>query len=360
MKTYQYLVLTSFCLLFLVVGLTLRSELSSKPLTDVQVTELSASVERFFAVKIAEQQRVKSTQTANIAQSGNKQAIVGKTIMAVIYKKPDATWFIKAQAQTRLINQQAKLFSDLFLQQLSFTNKNIPDFSHVPEQYAWSSTEKMRFASFNLNGVDVSVTKLGPNQNVTANVNRWKGQLGLPSDAPGFVKYQDDNQTVLVRLNSMPDQPQNNQPRAPEKENLNDFIQLNLSDKWQQVDTSSGMASGRLLLTDAGENYDISILRLPINVPIETILGIWKQRLQLPADTKTTSTNVSSNAGQIWQLTPLSNLTYSPQQPQDILIAVHKGKTKYTFMRLSNTKALTESAKKEFISLLKTAKVIKP
>lgn len=357
MKKYQFFVLASFCLLFLGIALILGYGLSSKPLTEDQTTQLSQSVDRLFTKKIAEQK--KKQAKANSINNTTDKVADGNTIMAIIYKKPNATWFIKAKSQISLMNQQAKTFSQLFLQELKFNNNHIPDFSHIPKEYQWSSQQAMRFASFNLNGVDVSVTQLGPNQDVTSNVNRWKGQLGLANDAPGFVKYQDNDQTVLIRLDSIPVQSQtprseSQKVKPPEKENLKDFIQLNLSSKWQQLAVNQGMASGTLVLTEADKKYEVAILRLPSQVALETVFGIWKQRMGLTSDVKTESTELLSDSGQIWQLTPLSN------QKQTILVATYKGETKYTFMRLSSQSGLVDPAKKEFIALLKTSKVIKP
>lgn len=345
-------------MLFLIIGLIIRHETAPQPINQQQTAMLASAVDEFFNKKIAEQQRVRQNQPTQISSAASR---AGQTIMAVIYLKPDATWFIKAQGETTLVDQMAKIFSRLFLQNLTFKVANAisqPDFSHIPSEYRSTSKQSMRFATFNLNGLDVSVTKLGANQDVTANITRWKKQLGLAVDAPEFVKYQDNKQTVLVRLTSLVEQ-QNTQ--ATEKEDIADFMQfsfdLSASDKWKLAQKSSSMASAILLLTDQGREYEVAVLRLPSSVPMETIFGIWKQKLGIDVQQSTATSSLQSDAAQSWILTPLSTPSQATAQPQHLLIAAHKGTKRYTFLRISSPGEISESAKKEFIDLLKQIKI---
>lgn len=338
----KIIIFISFVVMFLISALLIKNNHSQ--ITPKELDNLSLVVNQVFQSR---SQQTNSTPTTN--STSNSQSI-----MAVIYKKPDITWFIKAKGLTSQIDQQSVTFSQLFLTELKFDNTQQPDFSHIPESYRSQSNQAMRVATFNLNGLEVSVTKLAGEQNIPANIARWRNQLSLPEDAPEFVKYQDNNQTILVRL----DQPSSNQklsgtPQAPEKENLQDFLSVTLSDNWQQLNDNSGMASGKFQLNDQGELYEVAVLRLPASVPLETILGIWKEKAKISPDTVIPKVEFESKHQQTWHLIAMNN------QQFDLLVAVNKGPNKYTFLRISNGKQLTETAKSEFKKLLDSIKVIK-
>ncbi|WP_444995594.1 hypothetical protein [Aliikangiella sp. IMCC44359] len=338
----KIIIFISFVAIFLISALLIKNNHSE--ITPKELDNLSLVVNQVF------QSRAQQSNSAPLANSKSNS----QSIMAVIYKKPDTTWFIKAKGLTAKIDQQSATFSQLFLTELKFDNNQQPDFSHIPESYRSQSSQTMRVATFNLNGLEVSVTKLTGSQNIPANIARWRNQLSLPKDAPEFVKYQDNNQTILVRLDqSTSTSKPNNTPQPPQKENLQDFLSVTLSDNWQQLDDSSGMASGKFQLNDQGELYEVAVLRLPASVPLETILGIWKERAKIPLDTVIPTVEFNSKHQQTWQLIAMNN------QQFDLLVAVNKGPNKYTFLRISNGKQLTETAKSEFKKLLDNIKVTK-
>jgi len=143
------------------------------------------------------------------------------------------------------------------------------------------------------------------------------------------------------------------QSQPPKQEKLEEFIQFNLTKQWKKLEVSGGMASGALELTSDGKTYEVAVLRLPSNVPLETVLGIWKQRLGIKSEQNNDYEKLVNDASQEWQLTRLSG------EQKNLLIAFHKGKTLYTFFRLSNDGKISESAEKDFLELLKSSKVIK-
>lgn len=332
---YKLAVFFSFCLLFITIGLILVKSNTTQPITTSQINHLNNALDGFFNAQLPPQPK----------QSGD-------SILAVIYKKANATWFIKARAKTALIEQQTAEFNRLFHEQMQFDENQQADLSHIPSRYRVQSEQSMRIATFNLNGVEVAVSRLSGSQDIQANIQRWRNQLGLAPSSPSLIKYQDDNNTILVRLDQ--ESATSNTAQRPEKENLEDFLELALTEKWSQLETTGGMASGRLQLNDQGKLFEVAILRLPANVPLETVLAIWKEKVGIKAEQQLDSQDLQNNAGQNWQLIPMGN------QQTSILIALHKGATRYTFLRLSSGGQLTKSAEQEFKNLLQTAKVIKP
>ncbi|TQV74721.1 hypothetical protein FLL45_07095 [Aliikangiella marina] len=328
-------VLLSFIALFAVVAFLIRFD--PDPITDQEVANLSQAIDTVFASREQAQNNTQSNPaTANL-----------ESIMAIIYRRPDATWFIKARGKTDLVNQQAVEFNRLFVDELKFTDK--PDFSHIPKDYLSGSNEQMRIATFNLNGLEVSVTRLGANQDVESNIQRWRGQLNMPESTPQFVKFLDNNNTVLVRLNQPV--PQQSAPQPPQQEKLDEFAELPENSNWTAMEASAGMASATFEQSIDGQSYQVAVLRLPANVPLETILGIWKERLGIAAEQSLPTEKLTSQSAQEWNLFTIQN------DKNHIVIAMLSGTNRYTFLRLSGPAPLAAKSIDEFKQLISDLKI---
>ena len=332
----KLIIFTSFVFLFIITAFLVRN--NHTPITEQEVNNLSKAMDSVFQPTQQTQQTPPTPST-------------GESIMAIIYQKAGTTWFIKARGLTSLIDQHAAEFSHLFLDKMQFSEDGQPDFSHVPSNYQKASVQAMRVATFDLKGLEVSVTRLGGNQDVQANIQRWRRQLSLPQNAPEFVKFLDNKQTVLVRL----DQQEQSKPapQPPQKENMADFLKLNLGEQWQLVEADSGMASGTLMLNHQGQSFQVAVLRLPSSVPLETVLGIWKEKVGIPAEQSLATESLISDYQQNWQVFTMAN------QQMTILIAMFKGDSRYTFFRLSGGQTISDSARDEFNKLIKTTQVTK-
>lgn len=337
----KLILLASFIVVFVLIAFLIRQ--TPEPITEQQVTNLSKVVKNVFS-----QSPQQSASAAN-QTLGNSSL---ESMIAIIYNRPSATWFFKARGISSLVDQRSQEFSQLFLDQLTWNEQGEPDLSHVPGEYQQSSQAAMRFATFNLKGLEVSVTRLGGKQSVEANITRWKRQLSLAPDAPQFVKFENNQQTVLVRLDQQPKTA--SKPQPPAKEKLTDFLQISSSNNWRVIETQSSMASATIELKQADKAYPVAVLRLPVNVPLETILGIWKERVGVAADATLPSENFESSAQQSWQLIELNSAQTK------ILLAMHQGDTRYTFLRLSSTETIDAALKQQLKNLLSEAKVIKP
>lgn len=335
----KLLLLGSFVGVFVIVALLIKQD--SKPITEQQIANLGKVVDKVFSSS-------QRPATPPVQQPGSQQ----ESMIAIIYNRPDETWFFKARGLSSLVDQRSEEFSQLFLDQLTWDDKGEPSLSHVPSEYQQGSTAAMRFATFNMKGLEVSVTRLAGQQSIEANITRWKRQLSLPANAPQFVKFENNKQTVLVRLDQQAQATSQAQP--PAKEELKDFLEVPSSEDWQVVATQSAMASATIALNQAGQSYPIAVLRLPSSVPLDTILGIWKERVGVAADQPFQTEEVTSQAQQTWQIIDLQS------DNAKLLIAMHNGDTRYTFLRLSSTESITPELEQKFKKLISELKVTKP
>ncbi|NKB24700.1 MAG: hypothetical protein GKR87_10075 [Kiritimatiellae bacterium] len=117
-------------------------------------------------------------------------------IMASIIPQSDMTWFIKIAGETKLVEKEKSTYLS-FLKTISFSEKTEPRIpqkepTHIdgiqwtlPEMWEAQPVSGMRMASFTVQDIkkevlDISVVSLpGSAGSTLANVNRWRGQIGL-------------------------------------------------------------------------------------------------------------------------------------------------------------------------------------
>jgi len=58
----------------------------------------------------------------------------------------------------------------------------------------------MRVATYMLDGVEISVSRLSGQQNVFANVQRWMRQIGMTDNSAIQLDFKDNKKTIYVRL----------------------------------------------------------------------------------------------------------------------------------------------------------------
>ena len=99
-------------------------------------------------------------------------------IMAAIIERPDATWFLKLIGPEEEIRAQA----DNIITVIGAHSFNAEGMLEYPVPENWTEVESkssMRIASYKSGKVDISLIKLAGGQNLQANIDRWKGQIGL-------------------------------------------------------------------------------------------------------------------------------------------------------------------------------------
>lgn len=115
-------------------------------------------------------------------------------MLAVILPHGERTWFFKLTGPTAVVNEQAEAF-DRFIRSVTFTsNKENPVEWAVPEGWQKEKDRPGRQATFHMGPKDdpaeMTVVALGAQAgSLLANVNRWRGQIGLKStDENGLEK----------------------------------------------------------------------------------------------------------------------------------------------------------------------------
>lgn len=108
----------------------------------------------------------------------------GERLLIAMIDRPENTYFLRIQAAPAAVDAVRADF-DQILQSLTFSGGRVA--WKLPE--GWTESEggaMFRLATLRApSGVEVFVTSLTAGQDVLANVNRWQGQLNLPTFAAG-------------------------------------------------------------------------------------------------------------------------------------------------------------------------------
>jgi hypothetical protein len=105
-------------------------------------------------------------------------------MITAIFPHKDRTWFFKLTGAPEEVEKYKDEFEH-FIQSVRFTKKGDPPVTYtVPQGWQRGAGDALRFATFRFGSKDkpleVSVTPLGKEaESILANVNRWRGQLGL-------------------------------------------------------------------------------------------------------------------------------------------------------------------------------------
>jgi hypothetical protein len=113
-------------------------------------------------------------------------AALGRSrMLAAIVPHGDRIWFFKVLGPEEQVGEQKEAF-DQFISSIRFSDQREPPISwSVPEGWEQQPGSEMRYASFSVGSYDppleLTVIPLGSEaSSVLANVNRWRGQIGLP------------------------------------------------------------------------------------------------------------------------------------------------------------------------------------
>jgi hypothetical protein len=126
-------------------------------------------------------------------------------LLGVIYPRGDQTWFFKLTGPESAVNDVTETFN-IFMNSVRFTDKaDAPVIWTLPEGWKEEKGPKPRYATFHLGPkekpIELSVSMLGKEAAaVLPNVNRWRGQLGLPPvDEAGLAAL-----TKEIKINGEP------------------------------------------------------------------------------------------------------------------------------------------------------------
>ena len=179
----------------LIIAAIILQPKEEKTHTEQEMANISKAFSEKFAQAKKRSQSEQNTQGVNTPTKGNGQSIIG-----VIYKQPQATWFFKAKDSKEKIATISASFKNYFIDQLKFDKNHQPDFSHIPDDMKTENKSSMRVATFLIGDVEISVSRLAGQQDVFANVKRWMKQIGLNDNSPIHLDFKDDKKTIIVRL----------------------------------------------------------------------------------------------------------------------------------------------------------------
>ena len=107
---------------------------------------------------------------------------VARRMIVGMFQQPAATWFFKANGSEEVVSDQQEQIVE-FLQGVTF-DQGEPKWE-LPEGWAVGPKKTSMFAPKATLVIDadsntqLTISSLGPNQDLLANANRWRGQLGL-------------------------------------------------------------------------------------------------------------------------------------------------------------------------------------
>ncbi len=200
-KATFYIVISISTLLiaYLIFGQNEKTSISGQKIQ--QLSKIFG--DKFSQMRESQQNKsIKNLPTQQNAKitSKSEEGVTVQAILGIIYKKPTSTWFIKAKDSKNRIESISDKFKQYFLTDLKFDNDQQPDFSHLPKGSKIASTSSMRFATFIIDGIEVSVINLSGSQDIFSNVKRWMGQVGLNDRSPISMDFLDDKKTIFVKM----------------------------------------------------------------------------------------------------------------------------------------------------------------
>ena len=120
-------------------------------------------------------------QTAERPAQGSAEKVARRMIVGM-FDRPKATWFFKANGDEDTVNDQQEQIVKFF-RGVTF-EENKPKWK-LPEGWTVGPKKTSMFAPLATLIIDadsntqLTISSLGPNQDLLANANRWRGQLGL-------------------------------------------------------------------------------------------------------------------------------------------------------------------------------------
>lgn len=133
--------------------------------------------------------------------------------------------------------------------------------------------------------------------------------------------------------------------------NQDHFLQVTLSDDWQAIEQGEGIASLRFKLNLQGSSKEMAVIRMNKEVPLDTVINIWKQKVGLAPDATVKYQPFSNKDDQQMYIAELKG------PYKTIMLAIHKGE-KYTFFRLSGNHQYGEQTWTAFKSFLSGARIM--
>ena len=282
-----------------------------------------------------------------------KVAAGSNAIFAAIFEREDATWFLKLTGPLEEVQKQADNLIAV-IGEHSFSAEGNLTFTS-PKDWQSAQGSAMRYASYKSGNIDISVSKLGPKQDLDANVNRWKGQIGLSSTSSA----PNERRTFFVKginvhiVNLKAGQAPANTPSATnstnDAANLEEF-DLPMDKPWIEISAAKGISMGKYSLTLGEDQYTLSITRMNQLIPMQNIYDMWLSQMDLTIGTVPTSQKLACKSGHEFEIIRLEN------ESESLAAATYQGKS-MLFIKLNGPTIQKDLAFEQFKSLIKSMSV---
>ena len=204
-------------------------------------------------------------------------AAIPTRMVVALALRDDATWFFKISGPVEQVNLSEPIWREYF-GKLKFANDGKPEWQ-LPKGWSTGPEKQMRYATLLLNDskppLEMSISSLGPRQDLTNNVNRWRGQLSLgpiSRDEIELAKIEFGGGELLifdeVGLSSgggmrgpMMGGPMSRPPQVP-SETTPTQIKFDPLEGWE-AGPSSSIVKARLLKTDGDKMAQITVVEMP-------------------------------------------------------------------------------------------------
>jgi len=239
------------------------------------------------------------------AASGVK---VLQRLLVAIVPHGDSTWFFKLMGPDQEVEEQRNAF-DRFVQSLHFTGQaNQPVTWTVPEGWHQEPAKELRHATFRAGpketASELTVIRLeGKAGSMLANVNRWRGQIGLPpiTEAElGKVSKElkvDGLAATLVEMTGqgsgaagkMPPfaagrpAPPSSGPGAARASGL----KYTAPAGWEELPSTGGMRVAAFRVAEGGQVAEVTVIPLAGTVGgLLDNVNRWRDQIKLPPTTE--------------------------------------------------------------------------
>ena len=165
-----------------------------------------------------------------------------------------------------------------------------------------------------------------------AKPNWWKKSSATPTSS-------------LKRANNSSNSMSAAQVNAMRTEPVTHFLDFIADKNWQLISDNIGMASAKYKITLSGQQYELAIIRMNKNIPLDSVLNIWQNKVGLMVQQNSKPISIKTKKGQ-----NISLITIKGDQ-KAILVAFHK-QQKYTFFRLLAKQGLNQEIRTNFMNFL--------
>jgi len=165
-----------------------------------------------------------------------------------------------------------------------------------------------------------------------AKPNWWKKMPGAATNSSKKANSSSRNMSA-AQINTMRTEP------------ITHFLDFTADKNWQLISNNIGMASAKYKITLSGKQYELAIIRMNKNIPLDSVLNIWQNKVGLIAQSRNQPMPIQTKKGQ-----NLNLITIKGDQ-KAILVAFHK-QQKYTFFRLFAKQGLDQEIRDDFMNFL--------